>query len=124
MRITLTWTVGTHVLLEACRMAPTIKRVINVSTDEVYGESSLGAAEGKVLLSDIQLAATYRVAFYHEPLLRLKSQACLCRAEGNCHTGTHKSILGSKSWGRNDGQSLHDLLQAASHYYKRQQCES
>lgn len=41
---------GTHVLLEACRMASNIKRVINVSTDEVYGESSLGAAEGEFLL--------------------------------------------------------------------------
>jgi nucleoside-diphosphate-sugar epimerase len=39
-------TYGTHVLLEACRMTPGIKRVINVSTDEVYGETSLGAASG------------------------------------------------------------------------------
>ena len=39
-------TYGTHVLLEACRMSGTIKRVINVSTDEVYGESSLGAEKG------------------------------------------------------------------------------
>jgi len=39
-------TTGTHVLLEACRMVPSIRRVINVSTDEVYGETSLGAAEG------------------------------------------------------------------------------
>lgn len=37
---------GTHVLLEACRMVASIRRVINVSTDEVYGESSFGAAEG------------------------------------------------------------------------------
>ena len=39
-------TYGTHVLLEACRMSGNIKRVINVSTDEVYGESSLGAEKG------------------------------------------------------------------------------
>jgi hypothetical protein len=32
---------GTHVLLEACRMYGKIKRFINVSTDEVYGETSL-----------------------------------------------------------------------------------
>jgi len=29
-------------------MSSTIKRVINVSTDEVYGESSLGAEKGAV----------------------------------------------------------------------------
>lgn len=32
---------GTHVLLEACRMYGKIQRFINVSTDEVYGETSL-----------------------------------------------------------------------------------
>ncbi len=42
-------TYGTHVLLEACRMSSTIRRVINVSTDEVYGESSLGAEKGTVV---------------------------------------------------------------------------
>jgi len=31
---------GTHVLLEACRLAQTVTRLIHVSTDEVYGESS------------------------------------------------------------------------------------
>jgi len=31
---------GTHVLLEACRLAQTVTRFIHVSTDEVYGESS------------------------------------------------------------------------------------
>lgn len=44
-------TYGTHVLLEACRMSNNIKRVINVSTDEVYGESSLGAEKGKLFQS-------------------------------------------------------------------------
>ena len=33
---------GTHVLLETCRMCNTIRRFLNVSTDEVYGESSFG----------------------------------------------------------------------------------
>lgn len=31
-------------------MVPGIKRVINVSTDEVYGEGSFGAIEGKTKL--------------------------------------------------------------------------
>lgn len=31
---------GTHVLLEACRLSPMVKRFVHVSTDEVYGESS------------------------------------------------------------------------------------
>lgn len=39
-------TVGTHVLLECARAAGTIRRFINVSTDEVYGETSLGKTEG------------------------------------------------------------------------------
>lgn len=39
-------TYGTHVLLEACRSYGKIRRFINVSTDEVYGESSLGSESG------------------------------------------------------------------------------
>lgn len=46
LAFTMNNTYGTHVLLEACRMSGNIKRVINVSTDEVYGESSLGAEKG------------------------------------------------------------------------------
>ena len=46
LAFTMNNTYGTHMLLEACRMAGNIRRVINVSTDEVYGESSLGADEG------------------------------------------------------------------------------
>lgn len=38
---------GTHVMLEAARMTGTIKRFINVSTDEVYGETSLGKEHGE-----------------------------------------------------------------------------
>ena len=35
--------VGTHNLLEACRLhAPSLKKFVHVSTDEVYGESMLG----------------------------------------------------------------------------------
>jgi hypothetical protein len=39
-------TYGTHVLLECARVYGGIRRFINVSTDEVYGESSLGKSEG------------------------------------------------------------------------------
>ncbi len=39
-------TYGTHVLLESARMYGKIRRFINVSTDEVYGESSLGSEFG------------------------------------------------------------------------------
>lgn len=39
-------TYGTHVLLEAARMNGGIRRFINVSTDEVYGETSLGKETG------------------------------------------------------------------------------
>ncbi len=38
---------GTHVLLEACRMYRRIRRFICVSTDEVYGDTSLGAVFGE-----------------------------------------------------------------------------
>jgi dTDP-glucose 4,6-dehydratase len=37
---------GTHVLLEASRSHGKIKRFVNVSTDEVYGDLSLGLKEG------------------------------------------------------------------------------
>ncbi len=48
LAFTLTNVYGTHVLLEACRAAGpgVIRRIINVSTDEVYGEGSVGAAVG------------------------------------------------------------------------------
>ncbi len=41
-------TLGTHCLLEAVRIAqtPRVRRFVFVSTDEVYGESSVGATEG------------------------------------------------------------------------------
>jgi dTDP-D-glucose 4,6-dehydratase len=46
LAFTMNNTYGTHVLLEACRAVGTITRFINVSTDEVYGETSLGKDEG------------------------------------------------------------------------------
>ena len=39
-------TYGTHVLLECAREYGRVARFINVSTDEVYGETSLGKDEG------------------------------------------------------------------------------
>ncbi len=47
LAFTMNNTFGTHLLLEACRMIGTIRRFINVSTDEVYGETSLGKEHGK-----------------------------------------------------------------------------
>ena len=41
MQFTLDNVVGTHTLLEACRLYGKIERFIHVSTDEVYGESML-----------------------------------------------------------------------------------
>ena len=46
LAFTMNNTYGTHVLLEACRKVGTIRRFINVSTDEVYGETSLGKEQG------------------------------------------------------------------------------
>lgn len=46
LAFTLNNTYGTHVLLEAARMHGRIRRFINVSTDEVYGETSLGKTTG------------------------------------------------------------------------------
>lgn len=40
---------GTHSLLEACRAYGKVTRFVNVSTDEVYGETSLGKEHGKWL---------------------------------------------------------------------------
>lgn len=45
LQFTINNTLGTHVLLEACRESG-IKRFINVSTDEVYGETSVGCETG------------------------------------------------------------------------------
>lgn len=46
LAFTMNNTYGTHVLLESARVHGKIKRFLNVSTDEVYGESSLGSASG------------------------------------------------------------------------------
>jgi len=46
LAFTMNNTFGTHVLLEASRMYDKIARFINVSTDEVYGETSFGRDTG------------------------------------------------------------------------------
>jgi UDP-glucose 4,6-dehydratase len=46
LAFTLSNAYGTHVLLEACRLYGGVKRFVNVSTDEVYGETSLGLDSG------------------------------------------------------------------------------
>lgn len=56
LEFTLHNTYGTHVLLEACRQYGKLARFINVSTDEVYGETSLGLSTG--LEEDAVLAPT------------------------------------------------------------------
>lgn len=49
LSFTMNNTYGTHVLLEACRMWGQIQRFINVSTDEVYGESLEESHEETIL---------------------------------------------------------------------------
>ena len=46
LAFTINNTYGTHVLLEACRMYGAVRRFVNVSTDEVYGDLSYGASAG------------------------------------------------------------------------------
>eukprot|EP01025_Chloroclados_australasicus_P032010 TRINITY_DN32408_c0_g1_i1.p1 TRINITY_DN32408_c0_g1~~TRINITY_DN32408_c0_g1_i1.p1 ORF type:complete len:357 (+),score=28.05 TRINITY_DN32408_c0_g1_i1:167-1237(+) len=53
---------GTHVLLEASRKYGKIKRFINVSTDEVYGESSLGKEKGLNEASTLEPTNPYSAA--------------------------------------------------------------
>ncbi|WIA14780.1 hypothetical protein OEZ85_003264 [Tetradesmus obliquus] len=53
---------GTHVMLEAARMTGTIRRFINVSTDEVYGETSLGKEFGLAEHSKLKPTNPYSAA--------------------------------------------------------------
>lgn len=46
LTFTMTNTYGTHVLLEACRNVGTVRRFVHVSTDEVYGDTSINADIG------------------------------------------------------------------------------
>lgn len=62
LAFTLNNTYGTHVLLEACRVYCKLGRFINVSTDEVYGESSLGCLEGLTEKSALEPTNPYSAA--------------------------------------------------------------
>lgn len=53
---------GTHVLLESARLYGKIRRFLNVSTDEVYGETSLGKAEGLSEASALEPTNPYSAA--------------------------------------------------------------
>ena len=53
---------GTHVLLESARLYGKIRRFINVSTDEVYGETSLGKDEGLTEASPLEPTNPYSAA--------------------------------------------------------------
>lgn len=62
LAFTMNNTYGTHVLLEACRNYGNIKRFINVSTDEVYGETSLGSQHGLHEMSRLEPTNPYSAA--------------------------------------------------------------
>ena len=62
LAFTLNNTHGTHVLLEACRVYGGVRRFIAVSTDEVYGESSVGREEGCNETSTLEPTNPYSAA--------------------------------------------------------------
>ncbi|WIA34952.1 hypothetical protein OEZ86_013233 [Tetradesmus obliquus] len=62
LAFTMNNTHGTHVMLEAARMTGTIRRFINVSTDEVYGETSLGKEFGLAEHSKLEPTNPYSAA--------------------------------------------------------------
>lgn len=62
LEFTMNNTYGTHVLLEAARKHGKIRRFINVSTDEVYGESSLGKEKGCDETSTLEPTNPYSAA--------------------------------------------------------------
>lgn len=116
-----------------------ISRFINVSTDEVYGESSYGKDKGEFLdaLRDaycatgliptkLRLNCEVGVSSHKlspRELLAIPSGGTvLPRCGRGQHFGTHKPLLCSKGGGRDDSESLSDLLQAASHHDAGQQC--
>lgn len=62
LAFTMNNTYGTHVLLEACRNYGKITRFVNVSTDEVYGETSLGSKNGLKESSALEPTNPYSAA--------------------------------------------------------------
>ena len=55
-------TYGTHTLLEACRKYGKLGRFVNISTDEVYGETSLGRETGLTENSRLEPTNPYSAA--------------------------------------------------------------
>ena len=62
LRFTLDNVYGTHVLLEACRIHGGVRRIVNVSTDEVYGEQSHGQTESQAETSTLEPTNPYAAA--------------------------------------------------------------
>ena len=62
LAFTINNTYGTHVLLEAARVYGKIRRFIAVSTDEVYGESSVGREDGCDESSSLEPTNPYSAA--------------------------------------------------------------
>ena len=62
LAFTLNNTFGTHVLLECCRKWGRIRKFVNVSTDEVYGEASLGKESGLLEHSSLEPTNPYAAA--------------------------------------------------------------
>lgn len=62
LRFTLDNVYGTHVLLEACRIYGGVRRLVNVSTDEVYGEQSHAQTESQVESSTLEPTNPYAAA--------------------------------------------------------------
>lgn len=47
----------------------------------------------------------------------------ICRFERDCDSRAYKSVFCGQGWGRDDGQSLFDIIQAACHHHQGKQCE-
>jgi len=62
LAFTLNNTLGTHALLEACREVGGVRRFVNVSTDEVYGDTSHGLADGVQETSTLEPTNPYSAA--------------------------------------------------------------
>lgn len=62
LAFTMNNTYGTHVLLEAARVYGKIRRFIAVSTDEVYGETSVGRETGCTESSTLEPTNPYSAA--------------------------------------------------------------
>ena len=62
LAFTINNTYGTHVLLEPARVYGGIRRFIAVSTDEVYGEPSVGREDGCTEASSLEPTNPYSAA--------------------------------------------------------------